>query len=233
MTWTPSLSEHRGDSIESSRHAGRSLLQQPVAGLRCLPYLMAETIREPSLTMERSANEAELLEGVKNSNLDDFRLLFERYQPVVFRSVLFLVRDPEPAHDIVQETFLRIWEHRSTLKPDLSLLAFALRIASNLARDSLKQKNTRGRLKGKIPRPELSEGDDPEAALHRTILEQKLVSIINDHLPERCRTIFLLSRFERKSTREIADLLGVSAKTVENQINRALKVLRRNLGEFL
>jgi RNA polymerase sigma-70 factor (ECF subfamily) len=193
---------------------------------------VVETIREPGLAMERSASEAELLEGVKNSNLDDFRMLFERHQPAVFRSVLYRLHDPELAHDIVQETFLKIWEHRTTLNPDLSFMAFALRIATNRARDVLRHKSTRERLKGRIPRPELSERDDPEAALQRTMLEQKLVSIINDKLPERCRTIFLLSRFERKSTQQIADLLGVSGKTVENQINRALKVLRRNLGEF-
>jgi RNA polymerase sigma-70 factor (ECF subfamily) len=183
--------------------------------------------------MEQPPTEAQLLEKVRNSSVEDFRVLFDRYQPIVFRHALFQVREPELAHDIVQETFLRIWEHRFSLMPNLSFLAYALRIAGNVGRDTFRYRNTRERLKGRLPQPALSEGDDPEAALQREMLETQLATIINKELPERCRTIFLLSRFERKTNREIAELLGISVRTVEHQINHALKTVRQNLKGYL
>ena len=63
-------------------------------------------------------------------------------------------------------------------------------------------------------------------------LESKLRSALND-LPEQCRTIFQLSRFEELRYREIADRLGLSVKTVENQMGKALKIMRTKLADFL
>jgi len=177
--------------------------------------------------------DAYLLEKVRNSDVEAFRVLFGRHQPAVFRQVLFQVRQTELARDIVQETFVRIWERRSSLRPQLSFLAYALRISTNLVRDAMRQRKTRERLDGNIPPPALSEGDDPEEALQLAALQKRLISVINDDLPDRCRTIFLLNRYEKKTNREIADLLGLSIRTVEHQINHALKVMRRKLKGYV
>lgn len=174
-----------------------------------------------------------LMEKVRDSDVEAFRDLFDRYQPILFRQALFYTRQSDFAHDIVQETFVRIWEHRATLRPHRSFLALALSICHNLVLDSAKHKKVRERLEKEIPRPALSEGDDPHEALQRIVLEEQLARVINEHLGEKCRTVFLLSKFERMGNREIADLLGVSPKTVENQINHALKVLRRRLRKYL
>jgi len=65
--------------------------------------------------------------------------------------------------------------------------------------------------------------------LQANLLQEQISTIINTHLPPRCREIFLLSRFEGKTHREIATLLKLSIRTVEHQVNHALKVLRRKL----
>ena len=181
--------------------------------------------------MEEKVADIQLLERVRDSDVEAFRMLFDRYQPIVFRQLLFQTREAELAHDIVQETFLRIWERRSTLNPQLSFLAYTFRISGNLVRDAIRRRKTRERLDSTLPPPSLSEGDDPAEALQLVILEEKLIAIINEELPEKCRRIFLLSRFEGKSNREIADLLGLSVRTVEHQINHALKVIRKELKE--
>ena len=180
--------------------------------------------------MEDRHTDAELLERVKASDADAFRALFERYQPIVFRQVRYQIGESDAAHDIVQETFVRIWDFRRSLRPGLSFLAYALRISGNLVRDAARHRAVRERTATLIPPPERSEGDDPEEALKRTLLEERIARIISTGLPERCREIFLLSRFEGKSNGEIATLLGVREKTVENQITRALRVIRRKLG---
>ena len=182
--------------------------------------------------MEQENSDIQLLENVKRSNMDAFRILFERYQPIVFRQVLFQTRSTDLAHDIVQETFIRVWENRRSLKPHLSFLAFVLRISTNLVRDAFRYRKTRERLESEIPRPVLSENDDPGNVLQLNLLKEKLNDIINDHLPERCRQIFLLSRFDGKTHQEIADALGLSVRTVEHQINHALKVLRKKLRSY-
>ena len=171
----------------------------------------------------------QLLEGLRSSDEEAFRLLFERYQPIVFRQALFQTRDSDVAHEVVQETFVRIWDHRRSVRPGQSFLAYGLRISENIVRDMARHQAMRQRVAGRIPPPAVSAGDDPAEALHLALLEERVATIINQDLPARCRTIFMLSRFEGKSHREIAELLGLSMKTVENQINRALKILRKRL----
>ncbi len=175
-------------------------------------------------------SEQDLIRKVRESDVDAFRELFNRYQPILFRRCLFMTRDPDRAHDTVQETFVRIWENRAKMRDDLSFLALAIRISRNLILDAARHRKIHERLWDRIPRPARSEGDDPEEALELSALQEKLRKTLNDNVADRCRTIFLLSRFERLSNREIAGLLGIREKTVENQIARALKVLRKKLA---
>ena len=65
------------------------------------------------------------------------------------------------------------------------------------------------------------------------MLQEEIQRIVNERLPDKCRTIFILSRIEGKSNPEIAALLDLSVRTVENQIYRALKVLKKNLKNYL
>ena len=174
--------------------------------------------------------DSELIEQVRASNADAFRLLFERYQPVLFRNALFLTRDSDQAHEIVQETFVRIWKHRARLKPSLGFLPFALRIGTNLVRDSLRHRRFQVTLGPETRVPAASNGGSPGEALDRKMLHERVMEAVRRDLPERCREVFLLSRIEQKTNAEIAALLGLSLKTVENQISHALKVLRKKLA---
>jgi RNA polymerase sigma-70 factor (ECF subfamily) len=183
--------------------------------------------------VENGVSEEVLVSQVSEGNRDAFRLLFERFQPILFRAALYRVRDADRAHDLVQETFLRIWQHRSSLKAGHKFLPYAFRICDNLFRDALRHLKVRERLDAEIPSPAFSRDDDPEGALHVRLLEERISAIINEDLPVKCRNVFRLSRFEGKSNREIAGLLGLSVKTVENQITRALKILHKRLRGFL
>jgi RNA polymerase sigma-70 factor, ECF subfamily len=181
--------------------------------------------------MNQAPTDIELLERVRNSDADAYGELFRRYQPVVFRQVFFRVRESDMAHEIVQETFVRIWDHRAALKPHLPFLALTLRIVQNLIRDAARHTATRERLSVEVPPPALSERDDPSEALAVVMLDQRIRKAIENQLGERCRTVFLLSRYEGKTHQEISDVLGISVKTVENQLTKALKVLRKALKD--
>jgi RNA polymerase sigma-70 factor (ECF subfamily) len=178
--------------------------------------------------MEQKVTDAQLLEQVKGSDVEAFRRLFERYQPILFRQVFFQTSETDQAHDIVQQTFISVWEHRRSIRPHLSFLAYILRISRNLIYDAVKHQKIRDRIDVTLPPPAKSELDDPAEALHLAVLQEKITSIINN-LPRKCREIFLLSRFEGKTNQEIADSLQLSVRTVEHQISNALKVLRKHL----
>jgi RNA polymerase sigma-70 factor (ECF subfamily) len=178
--------------------------------------------------MKIKTPDLQLLEQVKDSDVEAFRRLFERYQPILFRQVLYQTGETDLAHEIVQQTFISVWEHRSSLQPQLSFLAYILRISRNLMHDAMKHQKIRDRIDATLPPPAQSELDDPAEALHLAILQEKITVIIND-LPQKCREIFLLSRVEGKTNHEIADSLQLSVRTVEHQISKALKVLRKLL----
>jgi len=173
--------------------------------------------------------ETTLVRRVKESDLEAFRLLFERYQPVLFRSVLYQVRDSDNAHDVVQETFLRVWEGRASLKPGLSFVAFLFRISTNLVRDKQRHELTKVRSRDQIPPPIPPPDADPLGAAEHALLSDAVRRIIRDELPDRCRIVFELSRIEGLNTREIAERMGISEKTVENQLTKALRILQRGL----
>lgn len=174
-----------------------------------------------------------LLRQVKDSSIEAFETLFRIYHPILFRQVWFKARNGDLAEDIVQETFVRVWQKRESLKPGKSFLALLVSISANLLKDHFKHEQVKTRNKDAIPPPARMEGDDPEEAVHLSLLQSEIHDAANRFLPDRCRTIFVLSRIEDKSNEEIAELLKVSRKTVENQLNHALNVLRKKLAPLL
>jgi RNA polymerase sigma-70 factor (ECF subfamily) len=75
-------------------------------------------------------------------------------------------------------------------------------------------------------------GEDPDDSLNVTLLQERISDVAIRHLSEKCRSIFILSRVEGKSNAEIAEILSVSRKVIENQLYRALTVLRRKLSPY-
>src|SRR5258706_11317452 len=106
----------------------------------------------------------QLLRGVMSSDKQAFKSLFEKYQPILFKHTFFRVRDADLAHDIVQETFLRVWERRTSLKPRLSFLSYLFRISANLLIDHVRHLNVRLKHNEILESPSLSGAEDPENA---------------------------------------------------------------------
>jgi len=195
------------------------------------PYIpKSETSRDEAAIMHE--DEEQLLERVRLSDEYAFQLLYERYQPILFRTALHALGDADASHDIVQETFIRVWNHRRSLRPTLPFLAYILHIGRNLLRDRAKHAAVRRRFESDVPHPSVSTGDDPDESLQARMLQEALSEVVTTRVPARCREIFLLSRMEGMSNAEISSRLGISVKTVENQITRGLKILRRHLRSY-
>jgi len=177
--------------------------------------------------------ESELLEKVKTSDKNAFKQLFYGYHDSLFRFVLYKIKDRDISEDIVQETFLRVWKTRSKLKPKKSFFSLIARISSNLCYDHFRHVEVRYRHELTIPISSESHYDNPESNVLADSLEKQIQEIVNDKLPEKCREIFILSRIEGLSNIEIAKLLDISIRTVENQVYRAIKILKKNLKNYL
>ena len=174
-----------------------------------------------------------LLSCLKESDKDSFRELFSKYHQSLFNFVLYRVKDEVIADDIVQDTFLRVWKHRNSIKPNQSFFSYIAKISNNLCMDYFRHENVKLRHQEHIPQLTQSGADNPAIQYESKILEDKIHNIVNNSLPEKCREIFILSRVNGLPNQDIAELLEVSRRTVENQLYRALKVLRSKLKDYL
>lgn len=180
-----------------------------------------------------SNDDQDLLRRLKESNKDSFRDLFSKYHHSLFNFVLYRVKDEVIADDIVQDTFLRVWKHKSMIKPNKSFFSYIAKISNNLCMDYFRHENVKVRHQGHIPEPTESDFDNPALQYESKILEEEIQSIVNNSLPKKCREIFILSRVNGMPNRDIAELLDISRRTVENQLYRALKILRSKLTNYL
>jgi RNA polymerase sigma-70 factor (ECF subfamily) len=143
------------------------------------------------------------------------------------------MRDPTPAEEIVQNIFVRLWEKKEDLTIRENVSGYLYRAVHNECLNYLRHQKVRVAYQSyAMRRHKQSEQEKPAEKVVMSELEKKLETALRE-LPEQCRTIFQLSRFEDLRYRDIAEKLGLSVKTVENQMGKALKLLRLKLVDFL
>lgn len=144
-----------------------------------------------------------------------------------------LVQDEVVAEEIVQNLFMKLWEKREKMDIHTSLKAFLYRSVYHDCLNYIKHQRVKLKYQQHRTYTMRDETDHaPSSKLQAKELEARLHEALS-RLPEGCRTIFQMSRFEELKYREIADQLNISIKTVENQMGKALKVLRLELIDFL
>ncbi|HOU30728.1 MAG TPA: RNA polymerase sigma-70 factor [Bacteroidales bacterium] len=176
-------------------------------------------------------NEEFLVRSLSKGNILAFNTLFKEYSGRLFRFANGYLRSEAEAEEIVQEVFTIIWEKRKDLKDELSFKSYLFTIAFNIIKKHFRRKAYLAEyLNSEIYSDlDISTTDKID---YDSVCDfiRKLV----DRLPDRRREIFIKSRFEGLSIKEISEELGISHKTVENQITAALKFLKENLKrEFL
>ena len=169
--------------------------------------------------------EKETVRKLKHGDQEAFAFLYNHYWKQVYNfSRLYLI-SADAAEEVVQEVFIKIWETREFLREDdhfKGLLFIITRHRKNVNEDFYKVTVLAA----------LEEPYDVEEEIDAHNLQEYIDRLI-DELPPRRREIFNLSRKEQKSYKEIALLLNISEKTVENQISEALKYLKKNITLLL
>ena len=159
------------------------------------------------------------------------RELFEAHYPSVCGAVHRLVGDRGVTEDLAQQVFIRFWEKRNQINITTSPGAYLHRMAINEALAFLRSKKNRSP-EEITPTTPMGAAPDVEQGVLQNELQAQILRAVNT-LPPRCRAVFQLSRFEEMSYQEIADELGISIKTVEHQIGKALRVMREQLKPYL
>ena len=133
---------------------------------------------------------------------------------------------------MVQNVFYKMWERSEAVNISGSITAYLYRAVHNECLNYLKHLKVRSEHQLYVSHRAGHDHDSASKHLQLKELDSRLQSALNA-LPEQCRTIFQMSRFEELRYREIADRLEISVKTVENQMGKALKILRSKLVDFL
>jgi RNA polymerase sigma-70 factor (ECF subfamily) len=165
-------------------------------------------------------------------------MAFEKFFKTYFKSLhayaFTVLQDEIMAEEIVQQVFYKIWEKKEQFRVHSSVKAFLYKAVYNECLNYLKHQQHRLNHQNYVVYTSRNQASNENAALRVELneLETRLHKAINE-LPEQCRNIFYMSRFDELKYREIADELGISIKTVEAQMGKALKVLRKKLIDFL
>ena len=164
-----------------------------------------------------------------------FEKLFVDWYGPLHAYAYSVLRDGSLAGEAVQAVFSRLWERREQLKVQVSLKAYLYGcVYHECVTWMRREKSRRAYRSGVLARLGSAAGRSPENAFDRVEageLEQRFQRAL-DELPRQCRAIFQLSRFSGLKYREIAEQLGISVKTVEAQMGKALKLLRARLADY-
>jgi RNA polymerase sigma-70 factor (ECF subfamily) len=164
---------------------------------------------------------------------DEFEQVFRAYFKSLHVYACTLLREPVAAEEMVQTVFVRLWEKRMDLEIREKLSSYLYRAVHNESMNYLKHLKRRSTYQSYAMRQQThTRNTDASGKLSLRELEGRLQKALNE-LPEQCRTVFQLSRFEELRYKEIADKLGISVKTVENQMGKALKLMRLKLLDWL
>ena len=171
-----------------------------------------------------------LISAIKDGDRKAFRELFDRYYKLLLGTAIIMLKDSNSAKDVTQEVFLQIWKKRETLRIESSVKAYLKRAVINRSLNIIKAKKP---IVEETVLQDLSQNSSSAQQILEAKDLEKAMQLALDQLPERCRLIFVMRRLEGISLKEIASQLDISPKTVENQITKALKVLKEAVSRYL
>jgi RNA polymerase sigma-70 factor (ECF subfamily) len=184
-------------------------------------------------------DDIKLFNRIRNDDFIAFETLFKKYYKSLCIYAEYYVGESEMAKEIVSDFFLKIWENRSNIQINSSVKNYCYTSIQNQSLKYLEHlkvlKKYREYAEGRLKHIQFVEsitGDYPLANLISKEIVEEIETSINN-LPEKCKEIFMLSRFEDMSYEDIATKLTISINTVRTQMSRALEKLRISLSEYL
>ncbi|TNE81608.1 MAG: RNA polymerase sigma-70 factor [Bacteroidetes bacterium] len=178
-------------------------------------------------------SDEQLLLALKEGSEQALHKLFMRYYDALVRFAVPILKDQDAARDVVQEVFARIWEKRAALADETRIKSYLYMAVKNQSINVLRKEE---RIQWMNEESEMEALAPREESTFNTMVDRDLQVRLKHALsaiPPKCRQVFELSRFEGLSYQQIADTLEISVKTVENQMTKALQIMRKELLPYL
>lgn len=174
-------------------------------------------------------SEKEELELLRNASKQSFEILYYRYSGKLYNFVMRLSKgDAYIAEELVQRTFLKIWETKEYINPEKSFISYLCTIAKNMLLNEFEHKTIQFIYEEYIKVLVTENDDSTEKEVEKNLLEE-YIDQLADKLPPKRKEIFLLSRKEGLSNKLIAKKLNISESTIETQLSKALSFMKNQL----
>ncbi len=162
-----------------------------------------------------------------NEEIEAFKSIFNAYYESIRNFLYYKTSDITLAEDIVQETFMKLWDNRSSIKPD-TVKSLLYIMASNTLKSHLRHQKVVFNFVNTSPSDELDQ-ESADSAIRQKEMQQRLQQVLSA-MPEKCREVFLLNRMDNLTYTEIADRLQLSVKAIEKRMHEALVFIRERIA---
>lgn len=183
--------------------------------------------------------EKEYINKLKLGDKETFHLIFKEYYLPLYYYAKKITGSRENAEEVLQTTFLRLWENPEVLNIDRSLNSYLYKVVYNNSINLLKQMQTKEKYENNY-KQRIFEANEFYSQSEKNSLSILIADELNEKieisinkLPKQCQKIFKLSRYEGLKNKEIAQQLDISLNTVIKQISIALTKLRKSLSQYL
>lgn len=177
-----------------------------------------------------TADPNQLFQKLKQGDQTAFRAIYDQYYRYLVVTAHNVLGDRDAARDLAQDVFVELWKKREAIQIKTGLKPYLRRAVVNKTLNYIKARRINFDAPENLPEM-TSTLDHADETLEASEMEKIIHSAIAN-LPERCRMVFTLCRLEKMSHREISERLGISTKTVEAQMTRALSMLRKAIAPF-
>jgi len=180
--------------------------------------------------MDRVNDDIELAIRIRKGDISAFDTIYRKYSGKLFNFALKLLRSEVEAEELVQSVFLKLWENHKSLNPDLSFKAYLFTIAYNDICKLFRSRNYMKKFIEETTYEKRNSYSDLSDRLDYKSFFERVQALVNK-LPDKQKTIFIKSREEGKTSKEIGAELGLTPGTIDNYISDSLKFIRRQISK--
>jgi len=175
-------------------------------------------------------SEKEELELLRNASMQTFESLYHRYSGKLYNFIMRVSKgNAYISEELVQRTFIKVWETRESVDPEKSFISYLCTIAKNMLLNEYEHQTIQFIYEEYIKVKTTDQDNNTEKEVDKNLLEE-YIEHLTDQLPPKRREIFILSRKEGLSNKVIANRLNITESTIETQLSKALAFMKSQLN---